>query len=95
MGQELSVLIQADWAAELLERPGLARSWYADKYKEALAACERADGDEVHIYLHSSVFRQPMVDVLTKYITDDERAALQLAIDAIKGTEPIHCFTYQ
>lgn len=95
MGRELSELLQADWAAEVLERPHIARSWYAGKYDEALDACERADGVDFHIYLHNKEFRQPMVDVLAKHITDDERAALQLAIDAIKGTEPIHCFTYQ
>lgn len=95
MGREISELIQADWAAELLDRPSLARSWYAGKYDEALDACKRADGVEVHIYLHGKEYRQAIIDVLTKYITDDERTALQLAIDAIKGTEPIHCFTYQ
>ncbi len=92
---EISELLQADWAAELLENPHMGRGWYAQQYEQAQRYLRGHVPDVVHLYIHNKDYRQKIIDVQTKHITDKERAAIQKAITAVNGTEPIHIFTYQ
>lgn len=98
MGKELQELLRADWAAELLERPHLGKegNWYRMQYDEAMKQLARVNPKlTVSLYIHNKEYRQPIIDCLNKYVTEEERSRIQVAIDALKGTEPIHCFTYQ
>lgn len=92
---EISELLQTDWTAMLIERPEMNRGWYKDRYEDAQRYLRGHVPDTIHLYIHNKEFRQQIIDVQAKYITDKDRAAIKQAIDAVNGTEPIHIFTYQ
>lgn len=98
MGRELQELLRADWTAELMERPhmGHATGWYRQQYDESMRRLALANPKlQVNLYIHNKEYRQPIIDCMNKYVTDEERARIRKAIDALKGTEPIVCINYQ
>lgn len=96
MAKELQELLRADWTAELLEDPGMSRGWYAQQYDESMRRLALANPKlTVSLYIHNEEYRQPIIDCLNKYVTDEERARIKQAIEALKGTEPIVCINYQ
>lgn len=96
MASELQELLRADWTAELLDNPHMNSGWYRDKYDEAMRLIDAANPKlTIHLYIHNREYRQPVIDCLNKYITDEDRSRIQVAIDALKGTDPIVCINYQ
>jgi len=98
MAKELKELLRADWATELLERPHLGKegNWYRMNYDEAMRKIGLANPKlTVSLYIHNKEFRQPIIDCLNRYVTEVERSRIQVAINALKGTEPIVCINYQ
>lgn len=98
MAKELQELLRADWAAELLERPHMSHpgNWYRQKCDESMRLLATANPKlTVSMFIHNREYRQPIIDCLNKYVTTEERARIQVAIDALKGTEPIVCINYQ
>lgn len=96
MAKELQELLRADWAAELLDNPHMNKGWYQQQYDEAMRRIGLVDPNLlIHLYIHNKMYRQPIIDCLNKYVTEEERSRIQVAIEALKGTEPIVCINYQ
>lgn len=96
MAQELQDLLRADWTAELLDNPHMKNAWYRKQYDETVRQLALADPKlTINLYINNKEFRQPIIDCLNKYVTEEERARVQVAIDALKGTDPIVCINYQ
>lgn len=92
---EVSELFQADWTAEILDNPSMKKSWYGRQYEESQHYLRNHIPATVHLYVFNKDVRDKIIKVQQKNLTDKDRAAIQRAIDAINGTEPIHVFTYQ
>lgn len=98
LAKEVVTLLQADWASFIMELPhyNTQDSWYRRNY---LRTIEELTGPEYYkfddgITVHDRKFRDKMMMCVNKYLTDKQREQIEIAVAAVNGTEPIHCFTY-
>lgn len=88
-------LFEADWAAELLERPHLAQNkYYRERYEDTVLNL-RGNTQQFHVTFQDRAFADQARNYLAQCMTAAAREKIEKAIDALDGTEPIHVFTYQ
>lgn len=97
LAREVVALLHADWASFILEQPHYAKdSYYKRAYTRAVEQLTSAEHYKFSegLTIHDRKYRDQIVACMSKYMTDDQRAQIELAVQAVMGTEPIHCFTY-
>lgn len=87
-------LYEADWAAELLERPYLSSNkYYRERYEETCAHL-RGSTASFHITFNDKFFAEQARNYLSQCMTAATREKIEKAIDVLDSTDPIHVFTY-
>lgn len=94
--QTILSYLEADWTAFILEHPEYNNrghhNWYRQHYDNAVNAIKC--GETAYLDIHDKHYRKMVTDVLASAITDAQRDRIQQAVDAVNGTELIHCFAY-
>lgn len=88
---KLIEILDADWAAYLLESPG-TNTYYQGIYNDArrkLGVCQ-----DTFICIHDKDLRRSAGLLISELSNQDRKDRVKQAIDAITGTEPIHMYTY-
>lgn len=93
--QYLLGLVEADWAAQLLERPHIASNQYYRKQYEQHLLYLRGNTASFHLTFQSSAFAEQARDYMGQGMTAADREKIEKAIDLLDGTEPIHITTYK
>ncbi len=92
--QYLLGLFEADWAAELLERPHIARNrYYLQQYEQTVKAL-RGNAQQFHVTFQDRAFAEQARNYLSQCMTAAAREKIEKALDALDGTDPIHITTY-
>lgn len=92
--QFLLGLLEADWAAELLERPYLASNkYYRERYDETVAHL-RGSTASFHITFNDRHYAEQARNYLSQCMTAAAREKIEKALDVLDGTELIHITTY-
>ena len=91
----LREIVEADWAAMLLEAPGYHNNhYYKDRKRQALDNLSRESSADFYISFFDNAFTVQAQAVLAESLTDDDRAKIEQAIAALDGNEPIHITTH-
>ena len=89
-------LYEADWAAELLEKPHLARhNYYKGQYETTMAELSRHSSNDFYVRFDDRGIADQARAVLAEYITDDDKQRIEAVIKLLDTDQPIHITTYQ
>ncbi len=89
-------LFEADWAAELLEKPHLARhQYYKKRYEETIANLSRQSSNDFYVGFDDKALADQARAVLAEYITDADKQRIEDVIKLLDTDQPIHITTYQ
>ena len=88
---KLLELLDADWAAYILEHPEANRGWYMDNYRTSRK--QLANGSrEVYMNFHNKEFRRAAAGLINDFCNPDRGKKVKEVVDALNGTEPIHIY---
>ena len=94
--RELLRLVEADWAAIVMENPGyLTHSYYKDRHREAVINLKSSTSCGFHLGFHDPAFYQQAAEAMAKSMTETDKKNIEDAILYLDGTTPIHITTYQ
>lgn len=94
--RRLREIVEADWAAMLLDSPGYSNNhYYKERYAEAIDALNRERSSDFYLHFFDSAFTKQAQAVLAESMTDDDRAKIEYAIALLDTDQPIHITTYQ
>jgi len=89
-------LFEADWAAELLERPHLAaHRYYRERYEETMDNLSRHTSNDFYVGFNDKTLADQARAVLAEYITDADKQRIEDVIRLLDTDQPIHITTYQ
>lgn len=92
--QQLLQLFEADWAAELLERPHLASNkYYRERYEETVDNL-RGNTQSFHITFQDRAFADQARNYLAQCMTAAAKEKIERALDVLDSSEPIHIVNY-
>ena len=93
--RRLREIVEADWAAMLLEAPGYQNNhYYKTRKTEVLADLSRESSADFYISFFDNAFAVQAQAVLAESLTDDDRAKIEYAIALLDSNEPIHITTH-
>ena len=94
--RRLREIVEADWAAMLLESPGYSNnSYYKDRHAQTLDDLSRERSSDLYISFFDSTFAKQAQAVLAESMTNDDCEKIEHAITLLDGNKPIHITTYQ
>lgn len=94
--KEVWAMYEADWAAELLERPHIGRNkYYLHQYEETKKNLLNGWLGKFNVTFQDPAFATKAREFLAKSMTAADREIIEKAIDRLDGTEIIHLITYQ
>lgn len=88
---------EADWAAELLERPGMAQqgSYYRTRYEEGLSDLGNPLAKNFHLLFHDKTLKERASEFIGQQMDSKDRERIEKVVDLLDGTEEIHITTIQ
>jgi hypothetical protein len=92
---KLLEIVNADWAARLLDAPSYNRGYYADRHLETQVNLTSRTSHGFYLSFFDGSFCLQACAVLGELLTDDDRAKIEQALTVLDGTEPMHIVTYQ
>jgi hypothetical protein len=92
--QFLLGLVEADWAAEILERPYLSNNkYYRERFAEQTSNLRGANAS-FHLTFHDRAYADEAREYLGRTLSAAQREQIEKAIDVLDNTDPIHITTY-
>jgi uncharacterized Ntn-hydrolase superfamily protein len=89
-------LYEADWAAELLEKPHLGRhEYYKARHQTTMDSLGRRAANDIYVHFNDRALADQARAVLAEYITDDAKQRIEDVIRLLDTDQPIHITTYQ
>lgn len=86
-------LLQADWAAWVLENPGEHGGYYYSRYIQSLAAIDDCEPN-FFVTVHDNVVIRKVIEILAAHTTQELKDKSKQVADLLRGTEPIHLITF-
>ena len=93
--ERLTELVNADWAATLLDEPQYQHiPYYRDRNKTMLRELQ-SNNKKFHLTFHDSTFTERARTIMAEGMTAKDRELIEKAIDLLDGNHEIHITTYQ
>jgi hypothetical protein len=92
--ERLVPILDADWAAFVLENPEQSIGWYKNQKVSARTALINRE-PKVYLSIHDKNLRIQAGKLIAELSDNNRKQLVKLALDAINGTEPIHVYTHQ
>lgn len=88
---------EADWAAELLERPGMAKQdgYYRARYEEGLENLSKPNTRNFFLLFHDKTLSERASEFIGQQMDSKDRERIEKVVDLLDGTEEIHITTFQ
>ena len=87
-------VVNADWAAWVLEDSTYRHGYYRSCFDEALASIDRVD-QNFYTYLHDKEAARKVVAILAEHTTQEVKDKSNTILDLLRGTEPIEIITFK
>jgi len=92
--ERLVPLLDADWAAFIMENPNQNRGYWKNQYTETRVALINRE-PTLYMNIHNKELRIQAGKIVGELSCNNRKQLVKLALDAINGTEPIHVYTHQ
>lgn len=86
---------EADWAAELLEQPGMKDGYYRTRYEEGLSDLGNPLAKNFHLLFHDKTLKEKASAFIGQQMDSKDRERIEKVVDLLDGTEEIHITTIQ
>ena len=86
-------LLQADWAAWILEHPEYRAGYYHSRHIQSMAAIDACEPN-FFLSMHDDVSIRKVCEILAEHTTPKLRDKSKQVADLLRGTEPIHLITF-
>jgi hypothetical protein len=87
-------IVQADWAAWLLEEPEYRNGYYQRQYSETMKSLKQVDGN-FWVSLMYKESTSKVIEILIEHTTQEVRDKAMQVANMLRGTEPIHITTFR
>lgn len=93
--ERLTGLVNADWAATLLDEPQYQHIPYYRDRNKAMLIDLRSSNKKFHLTFHDSTFTEQARAIMAEGMTAKDKELIEKAIEALDDNHEIHITTYQ
>lgn len=88
-------IMEADWAAQILDSPGYnAHPYYRERHAEAILNLKSPGAKNFNLAFHDRAFYEQAANVMAASMTERDKKVIEDAIVYLDGTELIYITTY-